>query len=242
MALIARVRIDGRIEPAEVAGDVVRTASGREVPLAEALLDLPSAPSKVVCVGFNYRDHADELGWPYPEEPIFFIKPPSALVPHRAAVAKPAYCGQMDYEGELAVVIGRTCRDVPRATALDHVLGYACFNDLTARDVQKTEKQWYRAKAFDGSGPYGPVIATGIDGSDLAIRTRVNGELRQDSRTSQLIFDIPTLIAEASKVATLVPGDVIATGTPFGGGPVGPGDVIEVEIEAIGTLVTRIAG
>lgn len=242
MELIARVRVDGRIEQAEVAGDTVLTASGRAIPLAEAELDLPTVPSKVVCVGFNYRDHADELDWPYPEEPIFFIKPPSALVPHGASVTRPAWCAQMDYEGELAVVIGRTARDVPKKRALDHVLGYACFNDLTARDIQKNEKQWYRAKAFDGSGPYGPVVATGIDASDLAIRTRVNGRLRQDSRTSQLIFDIPTLIAEASKVATLVPGDVIATGTPYGVGPVNPGDVIEVEIERIGKLVTRIAG
>ena len=233
---LARVLLDGRPYDARVDGDEVVTVSGQRVPVREAVFLPPTLPTKVICVGFNYRDHAQELAVEIPKEPLFFLKPPSALVAHRQPVVYPSHTRQLDYEGELAVVIGRRCRHVRREEARKVILGYSILNDVTARDVQKVEKQWVRAKAFDGSAPYGPWVETDLDPEDLRITTRVNGETRQDSSTRYMIFDVYELVAEASRYMTLEPGDVIATGTPPGVGPVRPGDVVEITVEGIGTL------
>ncbi|MDR7392686.1 MAG: fumarylacetoacetate hydrolase family protein [Armatimonadota bacterium] len=233
---LARVLRDGRAEEARVEGEEVVLASGRRVPVYEAEWLPPTQPTKVICVGFNYRDHAHELEVELPKEPLFFLKPPSALVAHGQPVVYPSHTRQLDYEGELAVVIGRRCRNIRPEDARGVILGYSILNDVTARDVQKVEKQWVRAKAFDGSAPYGPWVETEADPRDLRITTRVNGEVRQDSWTRYMIFDVFHLVAEASRYMTLEPGDVIATGTPPGVGPVRPGDVVEITVEGIGTL------
>ena len=193
-------------------------------------------PSKIIGIGQNYRAHALEMKKPIPAEPLMFLKPRSAMVPDGAAIERPEGFARVDYEGELGVVIGRQARRVPRERALDHVLGFTCVNDVTVRELQDRDVQFTRAKGFDTFCPIGPRIVPGLDPSRLAIRTRVNGQLRQDSSTSDLIFDVPTLIAFVSAHMTLEPGDVIATGTPAGVGPMFPGDVVEVEIEGIGVL------
>ncbi len=239
---LARVLLDGRAYEARLEGEELVTTWGQRVPVEAAVLLPPTEPSKVICVGFNYRDHAQELQVEIPQEPLFFLKPPSALVAHGQPVVYPWHTRQLDYEGELAVVIGRRCRDVRPEEAREVILGYSIFNDVTARDVQKVERQWVRAKAFDGSAPYGPWVETELDPADVRITTRVNGEVRQDSRTRFMIFDVFTLVAEASRYMTLEPGDVIATGTPPGVGPVRPGDVVEITVEGIGTLSNPVTG
>ncbi len=195
----------------------------------------PVRPSKIVCVGLNYLDHAKELGMKIPDEPVIFLKPPSAVIGHEDFIMLPDV-GRIDYEGELAVVIARKCKYVDREEALDCILGYTCFNDVTARDLQMRDGQWTRAKSFDTFAPIGPYVACFKDASDLKIETRVNGKTVQSSRTSNLIFDVPYLIEFVSSVMTLERGDVIATGTPSGVGRLKDGDVVEVSIEGIGTL------
>lgn len=195
----------------------------------------PVRPEKIVCVGLNYIDHARELRMEIPDEPIIFLKPPSAVIGHEDTIELPDV-GRVDYEGELAVVMARRCRDVEREEALEYVLGYTCFNDVTARDLQRKDGQWTRSKSFDTFAPIGPYVACFEDASKLRIRTRVNGKIVQDSTTSNLIFDVPTLVEFVSSIMTLRRGDVIATGTPAGVGPLEDGDVVEVEIEGIGTL------
>jgi len=233
---IARVLLDGTVYEARVEGEEVITAAGRRVRLEDATLLPPTQPTKVICVGFNYRDHAKELQVEIPREPLFFLKPPSALLGHREPIVYPAHTRQLDYEGELAVVIGRRCRNVRPEEVQEVILGYSIFNDITARDVQKVEKQWVRAKAFDGSAPSGPWVETELDPTDLRITTRVNGQVRQDSSTRYMIFDVFALVAEASRFMTLEPGDVIATGTPPGVGSLQPGDVVEITVDGLGTL------
>jgi 2-keto-4-pentenoate hydratase/2-oxohepta-3-ene-1,7-dioic acid hydratase in catechol pathway len=233
---LARVLLDGQVHEVTVEGDEAVLPSGRRVPLSEVRWLPPTAPTKVICVGFNYRDHAQELSVEIPKEPLFFLKPPSALVAHGQPIPYPAHTRQLDYEGELAVVIGRRCRHLRPAEARDVILGYSILNDVTARDVQRVEKQWVRAKAFDGSAPYGPWVETELDPGNVRITTRVNGEVRQDSWTRYMIFDVFELVAEASRYMTLEPGDVIATGTPPGVGPLQPGDVVEITVEGVGTL------
>ena len=235
----ARIVHDGTVVDARVEGDMVVAGSLR-VPVAQATFAPPCVPTKIVCVGFNYRDHADEMAQDPPDEPLLFLKPPSAVIAHEAPIPYPAHTRQLEYEAELAVVIGRRCHRVPRAQALEVVWGYTAFNDITARDAQRVEKQWVRAKAFDTSAPYGPVVATGLDPSDLRIITRVNGQVRQDSSTRYLIFDVFDLVAAASQVMTLEVGDVIATGTPPGVGALQVGDEVSVEIEGIGVLTNRV--
>jgi 2-keto-4-pentenoate hydratase/2-oxohepta-3-ene-1,7-dioic acid hydratase in catechol pathway len=193
-------------------------------------------PSKIIGIGQNYRAHALEMRKPIPAEPLMFLKPRSAMLPDGAAIERPEGFARVDYEGELGVVIGRQARRVSRERALDHVLGFTCVNDVTVRELQDRDVQFTRAKGFDTFCPIGPRIVPGLDPSRLAIRTRVNGQLKQDSSTSDLIFDVPTLIAFVSAHMTLEPGDVIATGTPAGVGPMFPGDVVEIEIEGIGVL------
>ena len=196
----------------------------------------PCAPTKIVGVGLNYRAHALEMGKPLPSEPLLFLKPPSAVIGSGTPIVLPAGYERVDYEGELAVVIGRRARNVGVARALEYVDGFTCAMDITVRDLQKRDVQYTRAKGFDTFCPLGPVIARGLDPSRLRLRTRLNGEVRQDSRTNDLIFSVPELVAFVSGVMTLEPGDVISTGTPPGVGPLAPGDVVEVEIEGIGIL------
>jgi len=197
----------------------------------------PVAPSKVVCVGRNYREHAAELGNVMPSEPLLFLKAPSSVVGHGTAIELPSFSQRVEHEGELAVVIGRECRRVSDAeNPLDYVLGYTCLNDVTARDLQKRDVQFTRAKSFDTFCPVGPFVETELDPLDLRVETRVNGEVRQRGRTSMMAFPVPYLIRYISHVMTLVPGDVISTGTPAGVGPLSDGDFCEVEVEGVGVL------
>ncbi|WP_226479304.1 fumarylacetoacetate hydrolase family protein [Natrinema amylolyticum] len=197
----------------------------------------PSEPSKVVCIGRNYADHADEMGSDLPDRPLLFLKPPNALAGHGDTVTAPAGKERIDYEAELGVVIGEQCRHVPEADAMDVVEGFTCLNDVSNREDQNREQNWIRGKAFDGAAPIGPVLATPDEVPDDAfVRSRVNGELKQDGSREQLIFSIPELIAEITTYLTLEPGDVIATGTPEGVGPLSDGDEIEIEVEGVGTL------
>jgi len=193
-------------------------------------------PSKIIGIGVNYRAHAVEMGKGIPEEPLMFLKPRSALLPEGFPIERPGGYDQVHYEGELGVVIGQRARRVSRERALEFVLGFTCINDVTVRDLQKKDTQWTRAKGFDTFCPLGPKIVAGLDPSALRIVTRVNGKVRQDSSTSDMIFDVPALIAFVSSHMTLEVGDVISTGTPSGVGNLEIGDVVEVEIEGIGTL------
>ncbi len=194
------------------------------------------APSKIVGIGQNYRAHAAEMGKGIPTEPLMFLKPPSALLAPGQPIERPAGYARVDYEGELGVRIGRRARHVAIDDALAHVAGYLCVNDVTVRDLQAKDGQWTRAKGFDTFGPVGPRVVAGLDPRDLRITTRVNGVVRQDSRTSDLIFDVATLIAFVSRHMTLEPGDLISTGTPAGVGNLDVGDHVEVEIDGIGVL------
>lgn len=196
----------------------------------------PVQPSKIVCVGRNYAAHAAEHSAPVPEEPMLFLKPPSALVGYGDPIVIPQGIGRVEYEAELAVIIGRTAQRVTQHDALSYVLGYTCANDISARDFQKKDGQWGRAKGFDTFCPLGPWIVTDLDPRDVEVGCRVNGEQRQRARTSEMVFDVPALIAFISRVMTLLPGDVILTGTPAGVGPLADGDTVEVEIEGIGVL------
>jgi 2-keto-4-pentenoate hydratase/2-oxohepta-3-ene-1,7-dioic acid hydratase in catechol pathway len=193
-------------------------------------------PSKIIGIGVNYRAHALEMGKGLPEEPLMFLKPRSALIAGGEAIERPAGYERVDYEGELGVVIGQRVRQISRDAALAVVMGFVCINDVTVRDLQKRDGQWTRAKGFDTFCPLGPRIVAGLDPSRLSITTRVNGVIKQDSSTSDLIFDVPTLIAFVSAHMTLEVGDVISTGTPSGVGNLSPGDEVEVEIEGIGIL------
>jgi len=206
-----------------------------DLPEAPRLLP-PVRPSKIVCVGRNYAAHAAEHHAEVPAEPMLFFKPPSALIGSGAPIQLPPGAGRVEHEAELAVVIGRAARRVPREEALGVVLGYTCANDVSARDYQQKDGQWGRAKGFDTFCPLGPWIVSGLDPSARAIRCLVNGEVRQASHTGDMVFDVPALIAFISQIMTLQPGDVILTGTPSGVSPLYPGDVVRVEIEGIGAL------
>lgn len=209
----------------------------RFAPVSECRLVNPTQPSKIVCVGLNYRDHAEERKKPIPREPLIFLKPPSSLLAPEEPILYPKASKRVDPEGELAIIIGATASKLSSIEdARRCIFGFSCFNDVTARDLQDQDVQFTRAKGFDTFAPYGPCVAIGVDDTDLAVTTRVNGQVRQNSRTSQLIFSSEYLVWYISHVMTLIPGDVIATGTPAGIAPVSPGDVIEVEIENIGIL------
>jgi len=198
-------------------------------------------PTKIVCVGRNYADHAKELGNDVPPDPIIFLKPPSALLPHEGTIIRPKQSQRVDYEGELAIVIGKRAKDIPRARWRDVVRGFTCGNDVTARDLQKKDVQFTRAKGFDTFCALGPHVETELDPRDLPLVTRVNGEVKQNGRTSQMVFPCDFLIEFITSVMTLEPGDVILTGTPAGIGPLNAGDVVEVTIEGIGTLRNHVA-
>jgi 2-keto-4-pentenoate hydratase/2-oxohepta-3-ene-1,7-dioic acid hydratase in catechol pathway len=212
--------------------DVISMTGARLMP--------PAMPTKIVCVGVNYKTHAREMGHDLPAEPLIFLKPPTAMNAPGGEIHLPAGAGRVDYEGELAVVMGRRAHNITPEEAPTHILGYTCANDVTARDLQKRDGQWSRAKGFDGFCPLGPWIETDLDPADLSIETRVNGELRQSARTSDMIFDVPTLISFISHVMTLLPGDIVLTGTPSGIGELHAGDTVEVSIEGIGSLGSRV--
>jgi 2-keto-4-pentenoate hydratase/2-oxohepta-3-ene-1,7-dioic acid hydratase in catechol pathway len=216
------------------------TFTGDRWALPDVRLVAPILPSKVVAIGKNYADHAREMGGEAPSSPVIFLKPSTAVIGSGDTIRVPPDSTRVDHEAELAVVIGRPARDVSRADALSHVLGYTAANDVTARDQQKADGQFTRAKGHDSFCPLGPWLETVLDPSDLRVTARVNGELRQDGRTSQMIHDVATLIAFMSAVMTLLPGDVVLTGTPAGVGPIVPGDTVSIEIEGIGALTNPV--
>jgi 2-keto-4-pentenoate hydratase/2-oxohepta-3-ene-1,7-dioic acid hydratase in catechol pathway len=216
-------------------------ATGPAHALARVTLLAPVVPSKIVCVGRNYREHAAELGNPMPVEPLLFLKAPSALVGPGATIELPPASARVEHEGELAVVIGRAARRLADTeNPLDYVLGYTCLNDVTARDLQRKDVQFTRGKSFDTFCPTGPHVETDLDPLDVQVVTRVNGEVRQQGRTSAMAFPVPYLIRYISHVMTLHPGDLIATGTPAGVGPLADGDTVEVEVGGVGILRNHV--
>lgn len=211
--------------------------TGARVPIADAVILAPVIPrSKIVCVGKNYHDHAAEMGGVAPEEPLLFLKPNTAVIGPGDTIVRPALSQQTEYEGELAVVIGKVAKNVSAADALDYVLGYTIGNDVTARDLQRKDGQWSRAKGFDTFCPLGPTIQTDFDPAEATIETRVNGEVRQKAPLTDMMHSVEAIIEYASAVFTLLPGDVILTGTPAGVGTFDAGDTVEVEITGLGIL------
>lgn len=235
-------QLDGDPVVAELAGHPFGPIAftGRRLPLAEVRLLAPVLPSKVVGIGKNYADHAREMGGPPPASPTVFLKPSTAVVGPGEPIACPPSSKRVDYEGELAVVVGRLCRDVPAERAAEVVLGYTCANDVTARDQQLADGQWSRAKGYDTFCPLGPWIETALDPSDVEVTTRLNGELRQRGSTRDLVHPIPAIVAYVTAVMTLLPGDVILTGTPAGIGPMRAGDEVAVSVSGVGTLTNPV--
>ncbi|WP_432151097.1 fumarylacetoacetate hydrolase family protein [Streptomyces sp. bgisy029] len=255
---IARFSIDGNVAFGAVEGqgtvesgdlvlDIIKgipyadfELSGTKVPLNKVRLLPPVLPNKVVAIGRNYAEHAAELGHEVPDAPITFFKPTTSVIGSGDAIEYPSFSSDLHHEAELAVVIGRMCREVPRERVKDVILGYTCANDVTARDVQAREKQWARAKGFDTSCPLGPWVETDVDPRDLTIQATVNGEQRQLGRTSDMVRSVEDLIVHITEAMTLLPGDVILTGTPAGVGPLHVGDEVAVTIEGIGTLTNKV--
>lgn len=243
---LVRYRLGDGIATGVLEGDAIRVLqgtfferpvpTGEEAPAIDAHLLAPVLPSKVVAVAKNYASHAAESGVEIPEEPSVFLKPSTAVIGPGDPIPLLPISERVDFEGELAVVIGRLAHRVTVDDAMGHVLGYTCANDVTMRDLQASDGQWARAKGFDGSCPLGPWIETELSPSDLAIETRVNGEIRQSARTSDMAFGVAELIAHVTSFMTLLPGDVLLTGTPAGIGPMKPGDRVEVEVEDVGVL------
>jgi 2-keto-4-pentenoate hydratase/2-oxohepta-3-ene-1,7-dioic acid hydratase in catechol pathway len=231
--------------PHESDGDVEGLPSRRmdRIPLAQASLLPPVQPTKIVCVGRNYREHAAELGHDVPKEPLLFFKPPSSLLPPGGTILRPKVSERTDYEGELGVVIARRCHHLTDSDDVrPYILGYTCVNDFTARDLQTKDGQWTRGKGFDTFCPVGPVVTDGLDPwAGVQVETRVNGDVRQSGNTKDFIFALDVIIRYASQVMTLEPGDLISTGTPKGVGPVVAGDIIEVSIASIGELRNPVA-
>ncbi len=249
---IARVAFAGSIafaviegdEAAELEGSPVGELrfTGRRAPLADLRLLAPTLPSKILGASMNYRDHVKAMGVEEPAEPRLFLKPSTAVIGPGDPIRRPPECEQIDYEGELAVVVAGLVRNADVETAGRAILGYTVADDVTARDLQATDDQWWRAKGFDTFCPLGPWIETDLDPSRLAIETRLNGETVQSSSTSEWIFSPAELVSFASRVMTLLPGDVVLTGTPPGAGPMEPGDSVEVEISGIGVLRNEVVG
>jgi len=211
------------------------------VPIGSISLLAPVQPSKIVAVGVNYRDHALEMGRPLPEEPLLFLKPPSAVIGPNEEIIYPRQAKRVDYEGEVAVVIKKKARLLTENDDINaFILGYTCFNDVTARDLQLKDVQFTRAKSFDTFAPIGPCIAVDVNPGHLRIKTFLNGKLKQSSTTRNLIFSVPTLVRFISGIMTLYPGDVITTGTPAGMGPMTPGDRVDIQVEGIGTLSNTV--
>ncbi len=237
----------GEAEGQEVALEIAEqpfvkpSFSGRRWPLADVRLLAPVLPTKVVCIGKNYADHAREMGGEPPADPVIFIKPSTSVIGPNAPIKLPADSSRVDFEGELAVVIGQPCKDVPPEKAASVIFGYTIGNDVTARDQQQADGQWTRGKGHDTFCPLGPWVETQLKAEDLAIRTELDGEVKQDSRTSLLLHDVPTIIEWVTRVMTLLPGDVILTGTPAGVGPMTAGQSVSVTVEGIGTLTNPVA-
>ncbi|MDD1721647.1 MAG: fumarylacetoacetate hydrolase family protein [Euryarchaeota archaeon] len=235
--MIGKFERDGNVFCGEITGNSVASTEGT-YDLSELRVLSPTNPSKIICIGLNYFDHARELELEAPERPLLFLKPPSSVIGPKESIVYPASSAHVDYEGELAVIIGQRCRRVQDPEKV--ILGYTCFNDITARDLQVLDGQWTRSKSYDTFAPLGPYIATDLDSLHLSIVTRVNGRIKQDSNVSNLIFDVNYLIKFISHIMTLEAGDIIATGTPAGVGPLKPGDTVEVTIQHIGTLMNNV--
>ena len=224
-----------------VDGDIFGSfTEGPEVAHEGLRLMAPVMPSKTVCVGLNFKDHAAEQNKPLPPEPLLFIKPSTAVIGPGAAIEAPAWAGRIDHEAELGLVIKKRTRNIKANQAAEHILGLIGVNDVTARELQNKDGQYTRCKGFDTFAPIGPCIAVGLDGRDLQVRGYVNGNLRQDSRTRELIFTIPELVEFISSVMTLLPGDIISTGTPSGIGPIKPGDQVTIHVEGVGALTNPV--
>jgi len=229
----------------EIRGEIweSRQRTGHKWPLDEVRFLPPSAPSKIVCVGRNYLDHAKELGSDAPKEPLIFLKPPSSVIAPDEPIVLPAMSQRVDYEGEIAIVIGRRCSHLLAGEDVrPYVAGFTCLNDVTARDLQRVDDQWTRAKGFDTFCPFGQVLETDLDLSVATVETFVNGIRKQSGRATEMIFPADVIIRWVSQVMTLEPGDVIATGTPAGIGPLAVGDVVEVSVSGIGTLRNPVVG
>jgi 2-keto-4-pentenoate hydratase/2-oxohepta-3-ene-1,7-dioic acid hydratase in catechol pathway len=222
----------------ELGGLDARSRKSSAVPLADAALLVPVQPSKIVCIGRNYREHAAELGNEVPKEPLIFLKPPSSLLDPGGKIMLPPMSNRVDYEGELGVVIGKACRNLKADEDVrPYILGYTCVNDVTARDLQKKDVQFTRGKGFDTFCPVGPIVTSEVDPwAGIAVQTRVNGKMKQDGNTCDFIFALDTVIRFITEVMTLLPGDLIATGTPSGVGPLQAADLVEVTVAGIGTL------
>lgn len=214
--------------------------TGRSRTWSEADLGPAAAPGKIVCIGRNYAAHAKELGNEVPKEPLLFFKPTTSLLAPGGTILLPRQSEKVEHEAELGVILGKRCKDVARADALGAVFGYTCVGDITARDLQKKDGQWTRAKGFDTFCPVGPWIETDVDPSNVRVTCRVNGAVRQDGHTKDMIFDIATLVSYISEAMTLEPGDLISTGTPEGVGPLADGDTLEIEISGIGVLRAHV--
>jgi len=248
---LARFELDGQVRFGRIEGDVIAeldrsyfedgSPAGRRFPLKSVRLRCPCVPTKVVCVGLNYLDHAREMGAKPPEDPCLFIKPATSVIGPDEPILYPAMSRQVDYEAELGIVIGKPLRHADPREALRGVLGYTCLNDVTARDLQRKDGQWTRAKSFDTFCPIGPWITDEVDPDNLRVELLLNGVRRQDSNTRQFACKAADLVSFVSRVMTLLPGDVIGTGTPAGIGPMQPGDVVEVRIEGVGTLRNTVA-
>ena len=224
-----------------VSGDIFGDfTEGAEISPDNLKILAPVEPSKIVCVGLNYKDHAAEQKKPLPAEPLLFIKPSTSVIGPGDAIEIPGWAGRVDHEAELGIVIGKRAFEVPLARASEYIRGYIAVNDVTARELQNKDGQYTRSKGFDTFAPIGPCIAAGIEGRDLQVRGYVNGHLRQDSRTRELIFTIPELITFISSVMTLLPGDIISTGTPSGIGPIKPGDQVTIQVEGVGALTNPV--
>ncbi len=249
---LVRFRFGDRIATGAVEDGTVRVLegtffenpmpTGEEVPLDDVRLLAPVLPSKVVCLGKNYAAHAAEFGGEVPKEPLIFLKPSTSVSGPGDPIPLLPISHRVDYEGELAVVIGRIARNVRAEDAFRYILGYTCGNDVTLRDLQKKDGQWSRAKGFDGSCPLGPWIETLLDPNDAGVETRLNGEVRQSARTSEMVFGVAAIVEFVTEFMTLLPGDVIMTGTPEGVGKLSPGDVVEVEVEGVGVLRNEVSG
>jgi 2-keto-4-pentenoate hydratase/2-oxohepta-3-ene-1,7-dioic acid hydratase in catechol pathway len=239
---VAFVSIEGETDDQAVVREIAEhpfgspNFTGRQWPLADVRLLAPILASKVVCIGKNYAEHIAEMGGGTFEDPIIFLKPNTSIIGPNVPIQLPADANPVHFEGELAAVIGRPCKDVSAAQAADSILGYTIANDVSARDQQKKDGQWTRAKGHDTFCPVGPWINTSIDPADLALRTEVNGQVRQNSRTSNMIHDIGAIVEWISAVMTLLPGDLILTGTPEGVGPIEDGDTVSITIDGLGTL------
>jgi 2-keto-4-pentenoate hydratase/2-oxohepta-3-ene-1,7-dioic acid hydratase in catechol pathway len=247
---IVRFSDSARIRYGILDGDSIQTIveqpnrgikqTGEEYSLSAVTLLVPCLPGKIVALGTNYRKHAAELGMKVPDNPLLFLKPPTSIVGPDEEIIYPEMSKQVDYEGELAVIIGKLAWRVTEEDALNCVMGYTCFNDVTARDLQKQDGQWTRAKSFDTFAPIGPCIETELDPGNVQVETYLNGRLMQSGNTSDMVFSVARIVSFISRVMTLLPGDVIATGTPFGVGPMLPGDTVEIKIEGIGTLRNQV--